>query len=106
MIVGDGTAGVVLVETGGAPLVVVPGPTVTPVGTAVSGPFALDRVAFTASTAAVATIVRTKKKATGQIQSPGYQAKRRCQLEARTPTTPRFVGRRSPHSRQYSCSGA
>jgi hypothetical protein len=105
VIVGDGTAGVVLVETGGAPLVVVPGPTVTGV-VAVKGCCALERAAFATRTAAVATIVRTKKKATGQIQSPGYQAKRRCQLEARTPTTPRFVGRRAPHSRQYSCRGS
>jgi len=29
----------------------------------------------------------------------------RCQPEARTPTTPRFTGRRSPQSRQYSWLG-
>ena len=47
-----------------------------------------------------------KPSATGQIQSPGYQEKCRCQAAASRPTTLRFAGSRSPHSRQYSCRGS
>src|SRR5690349_1711989 len=83
-----------------------PGPTVTAglVATCVAG--ALERLSFAATAAAVAATVSAKKSSTGQIQSPGYQAKCRCHFEASTPTTPAFVGSRVPHSRQYSCSGS
>src|SRR5690242_5501589 len=57
---------------------------------------------FAASASAVAATVRIRKRRTGQIQSPGYHANRRCQAAASTPTTPWLTGSRAPHSRQYS----
>jgi hypothetical protein len=54
----------------------------------------------------VAMTARARKPNAGQIQSPGYHGIRRCQPAARTPTSPRLTGSRSPHSRQYSCSGS
>ena len=59
-----------------------------------------------AAETAVATMAMTRKSRAGQTQSPGYQGKRRCHAAASTPTVPRFVGSRSPHSRQYSCMGS
>jgi hypothetical protein len=47
-----------------------------------------------------------KRPSTGQIQSPGYHEIRRRQAVASTGMTPRWTGRRRPHSRQYSCSGS
>src|SRR2546422_886724 len=67
---------------------------------------ALERFEPAATAAAVETIVSTRKRSTGQIQSPGYHARWRCHHVARKPTTPRFVGKRVPHSRQYSWSGS
>jgi len=61
---------------------------------------------FAATAAVVAIAVSAANSSTGQIQSPGYHARRRCHAAARTPTTPRFVGGRAPHSRQYSWSGS
>src|SRR3954451_3947996 len=101
----DGAFATVAVEITGTVAWVCPGPSGTSV-VATAGPAELARVLFAISTTVVAAIVSRKNRPTGQIQSPGYQAKRRCQDEARTPTTPRFVGRRAPHSRQYSCSGS
>ena len=106
MIVGAGAPGSVLVTVGATVARGAPGPTVTvgPVATSVGALFL--RAAPAARAAPVATIVRTRKSRTGQIQSPGYQAKRRCQEDESTPTTPRLVGSRAPHSRQYSCNGS
>src|SRR5206468_2738976 len=106
VIVGAGAPGRVLVMVGATVEGAAPGPTVTvgPVATSVG--VALLRAAFAARAAPVAAIVRTRKSSTGQIQSPGYHAKRRCHDDASTPTTPRLVGSRAPHSRQYSWSGS
>jgi hypothetical protein len=106
VIVGAGAPGSVA-ETDGATVGAgAPGPTVTGVFVATNVCAAFPFDVFAATAAVVASTVRTRKKSTGQIQSPGYQANRRCQDDASTPTTPRFVGSRVPHSRQYSCSGS
>src|SRR4029079_18296644 len=107
VMVGAGALGRVTERVGATVGWTAPGPTVTagvvatPVGAAL-----LLRDSLAATAAAVAATVNAKKSSTGQIQSPGYQAKCRCHFEASTPTTPVFVGSRVPHSRQYSWSGS
>jgi hypothetical protein len=93
-----GCAGVVPVRTvtSGAP-----GPSGTLVFVAVRVALELD-VPLTATATAAPPAARASRARLGQIQSPGYHVTRRCQPEARTPTTPRLTGRRSPQSRQYS----
>jgi len=104
--VGSGAVGSVPVVIVGVTPLVVAGPSVTlaPVSTATLLPPEPPRPSSTAT--AVAAAAMTRKRRAGQIQSPGYHRRRRCQPEARTPTRPRFTGRRAPHSRQYSCSGS
>src|SRR5579872_4673917 len=101
--VGCGAAGSVCVETMIWPRVPVPEPTLTPgcVATIV-----VPDPDVVAAATAVATMAMTRKSSAGQIQSPGYHANRRCHAAASIPTGPRFVGSRSPHSRQYSWSGS
>ena len=107
VIVGAGAVGrfAGLLVTGSVPCVA-PGPTVTDGVVATSTGVLRSRAEFAATAAVVAIAVSAAKSSTGQIQSPGYHARRRCQAVARTPTTPRFVGSRAPHSRQYSWSGS
>jgi hypothetical protein len=52
--------------------------------------------------AAAPATASTRKSSTGQIQSPGYQANRRCQAFASLPKAPLPADSRYPHSRQYS----
>src|SRR5712691_11600659 len=107
VIVGGGAVGRFAgLEVGATVPSVAPGPTVTGVAVAASVGSLFSRAEFAATAAPVAITVSTRKKRTGQIQSPGYQASRRCQALASTPTTPRFTGSRSPHSMQYSWSGS
>src|SRR5690242_481590 len=54
------------------------------------------------ATAAPAAAI-TSPSSAGQIQSPGYQGSRLCHAWPSAGTTPRWIGRRRPHSRQYSC---
>jgi hypothetical protein len=63
-------------------------------------PFGERRIAATAPRPA-----RTRKTSTGQTQSPGYQP-RRAHAAAAPEKIPVRAGKRSPHSRQYSCPAA
>jgi hypothetical protein len=63
----------------------------------------LERSASQIAETTPAAAATTRASSAGQIQSPGYQPRRRRQADARNATVPEVAGSRWPHSRQYSC---
>src|SRR5678815_3243504 len=69
-------------------------------------PAELDSSARKIAESNPATTATTSVSSAGQIQSPGYQPRRRRQRLPSRVVSPGAAGIRSPHSRQYSWSSA